>query len=220
MTAGTVFGAYLHDGDTVAHSFMQSVMSMDRRPLWSGTPFGRLTRAGGIPDGRRDMTVYFLDETSAEWLWFVDTDMGWQPDALSRLLAASDPERAPILGAHCMSLRHGSPDGYGGFHVKAQSTIYRHDGIGYLHDDVSADLIPDPVYRTDGTGAAFLLIHRTVLARMRETFGDEWWVPIPQPGGRLQGEDLSFCDRARSCGLPVHVHMDVRTTHAKTVWIS
>lgn len=220
MKPGAVFAAYLHDGDQVSHSFMQSVMSMDRSMLWGGNLFGRLTRAGGIPDGRRDMTTHFLDETDAEWLWFVDTDMGWEPDALRRLLAAADPERVPVLGAYCVSLRHGAPDGAGGFHVKTQSTVYQHDGIGFLHDDVSPDLAAEPVHRVAGTGAAFLLIHRGALLEMSGRFGASWWAPRPAPEGRLLGEDLSFCERAAEVRVPVHVHLGVRTTHAKRVWLS
>jgi hypothetical protein len=37
---------------------------------------------------------------------------------------------------------------------------------------------------------------------------------------KMMGEDLSFCMRAGSLGIPVHVHTGVKTTHLKQLWLS
>lgn len=218
MTAD-VFAAYLHDGDQVSHSFMRSVMNTDRDLLWGGTFTGILTRTGAIADSRNQATTYFLGETDAQWLWFVDTDMGWEPEALPMLLEQADPDKAPFVGAHCVALRHGDPDGAGGYRTKLQPTLYAWDGHGFRAFDPRLER--STLVAVDGTGAACLLLHRTALLAMRAGMPrDEWWTPVRGEDERLLGEDLSFSYRAMRAGLPMFVHMGVRTTHAKRVWLS
>lgn len=214
-----VFAAYLHDGDRVSHSFMRSVMNTDRALLHGGSFTGILTRTGAIADSRNNATAHFLAETDADWLWFVDSDMGWEPRALPALLGIAHPDSAPIVGAHCVALRHGEPDGMGGYRTKTQSTLFMWDGLGFVAFDPRLErtgLVP-----VDGTGAACLLIHRGALTALRTDMPrDDWWTPIRGDGGRLMGEDLSFSYRVMRAGLPMHVHMGVRTSHAKMVWLS
>src|SRR5690606_37411409 len=60
----------------------------------------------------------------------------------------------------------------------------------------------------DATGAAMLLIHRSVLATMHTKFADTWFDRIRHPDAKkLWGEDTSFCYRAKAgLGAPVYVH--------------
>jgi hypothetical protein len=84
---------------------------------------------------------------------------------------------------------------------------------------VAADYPPDTVLSVAGTGAACLLMHRSALQRVRDAYGDEWFVPVKYPDGRFVSEDLSLCYRFGVQGIPVHVHTGVKTTHAKQIWV-
>jgi hypothetical protein len=49
----------------------------------SGVPFQLVAEAcasGALPDSRNNVVAYFLDHTDAEWLWCVDTDMGFRAE--------------------------------------------------------------------------------------------------------------------------------------------
>jgi hypothetical protein len=104
---------------------------------------------------------------------------------------------------------------------KVVPTVYEYVDTG---DEIGFRPIPDyprdQVAQVAGTGAACLLIHRSALEAVRAAAGDCWFDPITHPtalrgGPRTFSEDLSFCVRLASVGIPVHVDTSVKTTHEK-----
>ena len=164
----------------------------------------------------------FLDETDADYLLFVDSDMGWDPDAVDLLLDAADPMDHPVIGALCFGLRKEETNNQGGFLTVPFPTIYdwrpdKHANMGFVP---RYNYSPGAITQASATGAAFLLIHRNVLTAMRKTVGDEWFTRAQlSAGGQVMGEDISFCARLGQAGIPLFVHTGVKTTHAKTVWV-
>jgi len=69
------------------------------------------------------------------------------------------------------------------------------------------------------TGSAFVLIHRSVFERIAEKHGPTWYDRTPGADGHLLGEDISFCVRAATVDVPIHVYTGVRTTHYKSRWL-
>jgi hypothetical protein len=82
------------------------------------------------------------------------------------------------------------------------------------------DYTDDAVTRVGGTGGAFLLIHRSVLEKLRAEHGDHWFDQLYDHAGDIIGEDIAFCARAGALKIPVHVHTGVKTTHHKDLWVS
>src|SRR3954451_3931639 len=79
-------------------------------------PFQLISQAcpsGDPSEARNRVTAHFLDKTETEWLWWVDADMGFEPDTLTRLLDAADPDARPVVGALCFGLRNAAADGCG-----------------------------------------------------------------------------------------------------------
>ena len=145
----------------------------------------------------------------ADWLLFIDSDMEFGPDALDALLHVADPEKAPIVGALCFGMMHG----------RLFPTIYQLT----LQDDgrpvtVRADdYPPNAMVQVAATGAAFLLIHRSVLEAMRPRFNPVFpWFQETDLAGHPCGEDLTFCLRAGQLGIPVWVNTGVQIGHHKT----
>jgi len=211
-------------------SFTDSLMRLFAH---DATTTGSLIRGGGpmllpaspntIPDRRNQAAAYLLDESSADWLLFIDSDMGFSENALEMLLDAADPVGAPVIGALCFGLRQVEADGVGGFHTQPFPTLYdwtenketRKWGFS-LRYDYSADVVT----QVAATGAAFLLIHRSALQVMREQMGDVWFDRARMEAGEgLMGEDIAFCARLGRLGIPLFVHTGVRTTHLKSVWV-
>jgi GT2 family glycosyltransferase len=162
---------------------------------------------------RRNEAVKALLDSAAEWLLFVDSDMGFSTDALDRLLAAADPAERPIMGGLCFGLQQRDPDGMGGYDMKPFPTLFDFVKGSF---EIRWDYQRDMVVRVDATGCAFLLIHRDVLAK----FDDGTWFDRAKLGDELLGEDLSFCARAGELGIPIHVHTGVRTSHHKALWLT
>jgi hypothetical protein len=176
---------------------------------------------GGIPDARNAVARDFLDTTDGEWLWFIDTDMGFAPDTVYRLLDSADPVERPVMGALCFALMRDREAPGHATRFRAQPTLYDYvqtdDEVGF---QAIAAYPPDRVVQVAGTGAACLLIHRSALEAVRAAAGDAWFTTLTHPTGdhgqqRTFSEDLSFCVRLASAGVPVFVDTAIRTTHEK-----
>jgi GT2 family glycosyltransferase len=176
--------------------------------------------SGGLVEGRNKVAREFLTH-DADWLFIVDSDMGFAPDTLERLLDAADPDERPIMGVLYFAWREVEVDGASGFRCKAAPVI--HDWVetseGQLFMGVNR-YPQDTVMRCAGTGCGGLLVHRGVFEKIEANYGPAWYDRIRGDDGRWISEDLSFCVRAGALGFPVHVHTGVKCTHMKTLWVS
>ena len=221
---GGVILAYVHSHE-VAHSWHRSMWALQR---WDFEHDQRLAgvievRCGfqGVWAARNEGVRRFLG-TGLDWMWWVDTDMGFAADTLDHLLAAADRMRRPIVGAHCLAQKMPDEDGLGGYRTEAVSTIYEwvseRDRRGFI---ALAHAPSDTLIRCAGTGSACILIHRRAFQAIAKTQGACWYDPVPNPEvGGVIGEDLSFCLRCAIASIPVHVHAGIRTNHLKAVWLS
>jgi hypothetical protein len=207
----TVVVAFIHPGQTSAY-FTTSILgtmlydfATERRIVgvineWS---------SANVSAARNSLTGKFVDDYTADWLLWIDADMGWDHDALDKLLASADPVKAPIVSGLC----------FGATLSKLFPTIYQladHDGA--LTTVRVTEFEDDSLVQCSATGAAFLLIHRSVLVAIRErTFNRTFpWFQESELNGAPAGEDITFCLRAGLCGFPVHVNTGVSIGHHKS----
>lgn len=226
-TSGTVAVAYVH-GTEVAHSWHQSMQALVAYDIahhqrvigggWFATKYG----TGGIVQARNDTITGFLTQCEADWLFWVDTDMGFLADSVDRLIDAADPETRPIMGGLCFAMREVAVDGAGGYLVQPAPTIFDWVKLpnGQQGFYTRTDYEKDTVLQVAGTGSAFLVIHRSVFTKLEAEYGRTWYSPVFNNSLNMTiSEDLSFCSRAGALGIPIHVHTGIRTTHLKQVWL-
>lgn len=210
---------YLHRSE-VGHNFMQSMLDLhgsDDVELHNRFPI--MCGAGSLVESR-NLSVRLFLEHGDEWLLTVDSDMGFESDTVLRLVEAADPVERPIVGGLCWSQGSQQYDGMGGYHFETRPTILMLNGpdsdrvFGYPGSHPDNELV-----ECDATGAACLLVHRSVFEKIEAEYGDAWWDRI-ELNDTLAGEDVSFCLRAKSIGFPTYVHTGIRTNHLKPCWIS
>lgn len=221
----TVCVAWVH-GLEVAHSWHSSMMGLlthhgqpDTAPIttWLATKYS----SGGLVEARNGTVKQFLD-TDCEWLLWVDTDMGFAPEALAELLEVADPEHLPVVGGLCFMQREVEPDGMGGWRIQPRPVLFTwHVGDDFTGFDLVADYPRDAVVQVAGTGSAFIVIHRSALEKVADKYGaGHWYSQVQNPTtGQVLSEDLSFCTRLAGAGIPLAVHTGVRISHLKQVWI-
>lgn len=231
--ASKVVLAYVVSND-VAYSWHRSMMGLvaldaglDGRLQKPGGFLAIKYGTGGLIEARNQAVHEFLEDYTADWLFWLDTDMGFQPDALELLLGAADPVERPIVGGLCFAQREDEPDGIGGWRTQPTPTIYDWISLdGQSGYAVRWDYPIDTVTKCHATGSACVLIHRSVLERMRDAFAageirPAWYDRLPNPSTQqLFSEDLSFCMRAGALGFPVYVDTRVRTSHYKHMWVA
>lgn len=177
----------------------------------------------GVAAGRNEIAAYFLAHTDAEWLWMVDTDMGFAGDTVDRMVDSAVANDVRVLGALCFAQKLDPDVRQGDLYAaryRIAPTLYT-----YLQrpDTGERGFRSITKYRRDafqkvaGTGAACLLIHREALTAV----GAQPFHPITDPlaGGngtpRTFSEDLSFCIRVQAAGLEMGVDTSIKTTHYK-----
>lgn len=225
MAEGSVTVAYVV-GNTVHYSWMRSMWELREYDAATGKRIehpimGVQHGSGGLVEARNMAVSTFLRERKSEWLFWIDTDMGFAADTVDRLLEAADPEERPLVGALCFFNRQDAPDGMGGYRHTVVPTIYDFVEVdGQRGWQVRWDYKTNTLTRVGGTGAACVLIHRSVFERIEAAHGRVWYDRVPNTTtGTLIGEDLSFCLRAGALKIPMYVHTGVSTTHAKQVWL-
>lgn len=142
-------------------------------------------------------------------LLFIDSDMRPTNETARPVIESVTPE-TPIVGGLYLNPAEGNV---------ARPVIYEIEEQGFMQPPPGP--IPGSGLMTvGGIGTGFLAIHRTVLERFRDTFDEPvpWFTDLvfgdpPQ----YIGEDLAFCVRAHSLGIPVCVHRDAKIGHYKEV---
>lgn len=214
---------YLHRADATTPLFQRQLRMLCVRDayLYPGRIAGVVDHesSANIAHARNQVVRKFLAERG-DWLWMVDDDMTFSEGILDVLLSTADPQARPIIGGLCFGMRPPlRPDG--GFDHDPE--------LGYL-----PDLFPTLYVRTgnvvrnvtdyernalvpvDSTGAACLLVHRSVFE------DDRWQHDHPLPwfresslAGSIVSEDQFFALTATGMGYPIHVHTGARTGHVK-----
>lgn len=242
--AGNAVTVAYVNGNEVAYPWHHSMVELIGYDLAN---HGRLMRGGyvavrhgtdGLTEARNTAVREFLLERTGDWLFWIDTDMGFAADTIDRLVAVADPVDRPVVGALAFSQREMAQDGLGGWRCTATPTIFDWAQVN-VHDTkvvdgqtqrvkvgeqqgfaVRWDYPPNTVVRCAGTGSACILIHRSALERVGDKYGT-WYERIPNIStGQLISEDLSFCVRLGTLDIPLHVHTGVQTTHQKLLWLS
>ena len=221
---GLVSVGFLHPGHYAA-CFAESLKDLlfydaagrQRIVSHSHGQLGKECGSAGIVDGRNALARVMCDESPADWLFMVDSDMGFDADTVERLIAAADPVERPVVGGLCFACKTDGKASNYGIRYRAQPTLY-----DFVDLDDKVGFVPRFAYPQNelvpvaGSGAACLLIHRSALEAVRAKYGDVWFDPVTHPKGPTTfSEDLSFCIRLAGCGLPIHVHTGIKTTHDK-----
>lgn len=174
---------------------------------------GSRIRSGPRIARSRNVNIEAFKRSDAEWMWSLDTDMVWKPDALERLLEVAHWKDRPIVGGWCYAEYN---DG------RIRPTIYRVAESGQVVSiEMPADFKYDKVVACDATGAAFILIHRSVIEKMEDTYPPPhiWYqetvLPVIDDAPQDVGEDITFCLRARALGFPILVDARIRIGHVK-----
>jgi hypothetical protein len=165
-----------------------------------------------IEKGRNSLVAAFL-ESKATHLWFVDADMGWEPDAIVRLIGAMKVggfEMAAAAGP-----RKATPTS---FCLNFPHQMERDNKTGYIEA------------LTVGTG--FMVLTRSCVEKMVAASADNFFVD-PLSGKKIHrlfeckidehrqfwSEDYTFCNKWRDIGGKIHIDFSVKLEHVGNhVW--
>jgi len=177
------------DNGMVDGKFMQGVTDV---MLKSGVEFATSLRSQGNQIARQRQTVfdYWFDKTDYEWLLWVDSDVVISPEKFRLLWDNKDAEKPTIF-----NFIVGDEGGF---------------GLTRVHPMPVNQLI-----KVDAAGMGFVLMHRSIVPKVREASQDGQVFMEMGRGTKFIGEDIFFfalCDKAE---IPLYAHTGALAPHMK-----
>lgn len=167
----------------------------------SGTPGVRITlavRLGSVIADKRNKICQDALAMGADYVFFVDSDVQFAPDTLSRLMALNKD----VVGA--MYFRTYHP-----YQPNLTEKVTK-DGKTLL-------LVPETWEREKpfkcwSVGTGTMLIKTSVLRALQKELGNEWF-RFGHIDGIPAGEDVFFCNEAGKAGFEVWCDPTIKTYH-------
>ncbi len=191
-------------GDIVANC-VHSLISTTADLMGNGWAGDVLIKTGDchVDDARNDLLRLFL-ESEAGFLFFVDADVSFSPQAVRSLLEANRPIACGVYPRKndadtypVVALEGAEPDGDGLIEVKAAPT-----GFMCIRRDVA-----EAMYERAGERGAWPAKASMGRLAMREVF----YRGISD--GQRRSGDYQFCHDAREAGFPIFVRPNLRFGH-------
>ena len=205
------------DPGTVNGAFAYRLIQLAQARSARLGPFVRVKGSGLLSKQRNRVVKQFLDGTKSDWLLLIDSDEQLSVEAFDKLLeTAHDKERPVVAGLVFAGFGiEGAP------YPKPVPAIFQDAPEGFLP---LYNYDKNSVFEIDAAGTGCLLIHRSVLEKMRETAdknqGPDWcWFWDGPVDGNWIGEDLLFCRRIRALGFPIYVNTGAILPHQKSYWL-
>jgi hypothetical protein len=182
----------------------------------------KLSGTMGLAAARSEIAEYFLQQ-DAEWLFMIDSDMGYAPETVDQMIESAERNGVPVLGALCFAQKLDKEQAQGplgAIRYRIVPTLYRYVEVTATGERGFQSITKyqrDSFQHVAATGAACLLVHRAAL----EAVGPEPFMPITdkEAGGngkpRTFSEDLSFCVRLQAAGMDIGVDTAIKTSHYK-----
>ena len=198
------------DNGMVDGRFMQGVTDV---MLHSGVEVVSTLRSQGNQIARqRDRVInHWYEGNKSDWLLWVDSDVVISPETFKLLWDNKDAVERPIVsGVYFTTDTPEQPL------MDPQPTLFwfvadgDNVGINRIHP-----LPKDKLMKIGAAGMGFVLMHRSVVDRIREVLPDAPLFADIGHGAKFMGEDIYFfalCDKA---DIPVYAHTGATVPHMK-----
>ena len=182
--------------------------------LKSGIKFGTALRSNGnqIARQREVLINYWYDQTDYEWLLWVDSDVVVSEAGFLKLWNHKDKDERPMVtGVYFTSNEPETPL------MDPRPTIFnfakRDDGgIGLLKIH---PMPKDKFIKVDAAGMGYILMHRSVVKRLRDKFEGQRLFAEQGKGDGFIGEDIYFFSLCAQAGIPLWCDTSVTAPHMK-----
>jgi hypothetical protein len=179
--------------------------------------FVRVKGSGLLSKQRNRVVKQFLENTTSDWLLFLDSDEQLSIEAFDALIATAHDKERPVVAG----LVFAGFGVVGAPYPKPVPAIFQDAPEGFLP---LYNYDRNSVFEIDAAGTGCLLVHRSVLQKMRDNAdpnqGTDWcWFWDGPFNGEWVGEDLLFCRRIKALGFPIYVNTSAVLPHQKSYWI-
>jgi hypothetical protein len=201
------------DNGMVDGKFMQGVTDVI---LKSGLKFESTLRSQGnqIARQREKVINYWYEQNKADWLLWVDSDVVISPEGFLKLWNQKDKDERPIMtGVYFTTDNPEEPL------MVPMPTIFNFivgdgDEGGFGLTRVHP-LPKDKLIQVSAAGMGYVLMHRSVVDRIRKELPDAQFFMEMGRGAKFIGEDIYFFALCEKVGIPLWCDTSVTAPHMK-----
>jgi hypothetical protein len=208
--------AFAHDV-VVDTEFALSLLELMRQRPERIASYHCVEGTGLLTKSRNIVVKHYLDTPgTGEWLLMIDADQRVPVESFDLLIGAADSAKRKVVSGLVFAAV------WEGLALRPVPSIFYQTPEGGI---MPYDNYPkNTVVEIAASGAAYLLIHRSVLEKIRENATDDtrdwcWFQDGPIPGNRWLSEDLTFAARLRDAGIKMFAHTGARAGHHKMLWL-
>lgn len=180
-------------------------------------PFVRIKGNGLLSKLRNRVVKTFLDSTDSDWLLLIDSDEQLSAAVFDQLINTAHHTERPVVAGLVFAA------------FKQDGALYPQP-VPAIFQDAPEGFLPlfkydrNAIFEIDACGTGCMLIHRSVLEKMREAAdphqGTDWcWFWDGPLNGEWISEDLLFSRRIRQLGFPIYVNTAAILPHQKSYWL-
>lgn len=195
--------------DWVAGPTAISWLMDDRAYMKEGEYNLRYIVQGNVLVHQRNECIQRMD---GDWILFIDSDMSFQPGAITELVRTRDKFDLDIVSGLC---HQRTPPYQPTMYVKAANEEHGYTFLEKWDEDSAVEV--------DATGMAFCLIHKRVFDRILKHNTGEGFPDLetrkkmtPPPFFKWAGEygeDFMFCREAKAAGNRIFVDTSIKVGH-------
>jgi len=182
----------------------------------AGAPNGMVIntsmRVQGNQIGRQRQVLFdhWADKIKTDWLLWVDSDIVLNLDAMKLLWQTADKINRPVVsGVYFISKEN-------------EGTLMRpfpvlFDNVNEFQIKYHHPLPENQVLKVDCAGFGFVLMHKSIVPKMREANPNQSMFMETGDGidDHFIGEDIIFFRKMQKAGIPLHAHTGALVKHIK-----
>jgi hypothetical protein len=210
VNKGTLAIGWCDNGNTDG-KFTEGVVSVALQCSNNGIQLSHSMRVQGNQIGRQRQVLfdYWADQIKSDWLLWIDSDIVVNMEVVAKLWDVADKINRPVVsGTYFIS-----KENEGTLAKPYPALFFDVDEFSIQHVH---PLPNDEVIKVDSAGFGFVLMHKSVIPKMREKFPEQsMFGEIENVGNKYVGEDIVFFRKMKEAGIPLHAHTGALVQHIK-----
>ncbi len=201
------------DGGTVEGRFASGILNTMLEAQRKGIRVTSSIRVQGnqIARQRQSLIDYWYDSMNSDWLMWIDSDIVMTTSAFDLLWNSAEKISKPLVtGVYFVSQENEQSL------MEPTPAIYMNTDSPYVTRTIHP-LPKDQLIPIDVGGFGFVLMHRSVVPKVREVAGDfSVFGENQQAANKFISEDVSFFRKAQQAGIQAYAHTGAHVQHLKT----
>ena len=200
------------DGGMVDGRFMDGLLLATMNAPKIGMNIVNKIRVNGNQIGRQRQVLFdnWADVTKTDWLLWIDSDIVVTPDSLKLVWDSADKVSRPIVSGTYFVSKENERSLMQPFPALFKEGSNKHE-LQIVHPLPKNELI-----KVDSAGFGFLLMHKSIVPKMREVSPDySLFAEEEGIGDKYISEDIVFFRKLKAAGIDAYAHTGALVQHMK-----